>query len=853
MKMARTNSLEAAHQYLKSGWWPVPIPPGQKGPALKGWTNLRLTDDDLSQYFGNGEGIGLLLGEPSGGLVDVDLDASEAIVVTPMFLPETGMVHGRPSKLRSHWWYLASPIPATLKFQDPDGTMLVELRSTGGQTVIPPSVHPSGELISWESDGEPRRIDGPMLRAAVARVAACALLARHWPTKGSRHEASLATAGLLLRGGTSREEAEQIVEAASRAVGDEEWRDRVQSVRDTAATLASGQSATGGPSLASFIGEPVVAKLREWLNLKTSRTSETGPYRVEGGRICREKFTRDGAIVEPLCNFTATVTEEIILDDGVEPTWAFLVEGCLETGEHLPSVRISANRFAGMGWVTEAWGLRAVVRAGSTTRDYLREAIQRLSPHAQRRQVFTHTGWREVNGRRIYLTATGAVGQEGFEVDLGSPDLTRYALPREAEGPSEAMRLSLQLLRLAPLSITAPLWATVFRAPLASIFRPDFSLWLEGPTASLKSTLAALFLSHFGDFDRVHLPGAWSSTANQLRRRAFILKDVPFVIDDYAPTALDARELEAKVSRLIRAQGNLVGRGRLRSDLSERPAFPPRGLIISTGEQHPPGQSLLARMLVVQMERSHVDLADLTQVQKNVTRFSHAMAGYVAWLAPQMPTLPALLRQTFEGARARATAEGWHLRVPETLAHLWCGLHAGLTYAEEVGACSLTEAEDLRGACWEALLAIGRAQAQVVEEERPSRLFLQVLLTLVTQGRGLLLPKDAGPDRLRAEQLLIGWQDEEAIYLIPEAAFVAVNRFCRESGEGFPLRQEGLRRDLAREGLSDCDAGRHTAMVRVGGHPRRVLKLRRAAVESLLGEAFSPPLPLVTSVTGSQE
>src|SRR5262249_16437007 len=150
------------------------------------------------------------------------------------------------------------------------------------------------------------------------------------------------------------------------------------------------------------------------------------------------------------------------------------------------------------------------------------------------------------------------------------------------------------------------------------------ALWAYRSTAGrliylpigVKSTLAALFLNHFGeDFDRLHLPGAWSSTANQLERRAFILKDALFVIDDYAPSGADARELELKAARVLRAQGNLAGRGRLRADLSDRPAFPPRGLILSTGEQRPPGQSIVARLLLIEMDPGTVDLGRLTEAQ----------------------------------------------------------------------------------------------------------------------------------------------------------------------------------------------------------------------------------------------
>ncbi len=312
----------------------------------------------------------------------------------------------------------------------------------------------------------------------------------------------------------------------------------------------------------------------------------SGPYQIENGRIVRVKQTKEGPIVHPLCNFVATVTEEIIQDDGAETTRAFIIEGQLDNGKLLPPIRVPSSRFNGMGWVTDAWGLRAIVHAGQPTRDYLREAIQVLSPDARSRRVFTHTGWREIDGRWIYLTTSGAVEQDGFEVDLGL-DLSRYRLPCQIEDSINAMRTSLRLLEIAPLCVTAPLWAGVFRAPLASAYPLDLSLWIEGFTGSLKSTLAALFLCHFGEFDRTHLPGTWSSTTNQLERRAFLLKDILFVIDDYAPSSLDTREMQTKAARILRSQGNLAGRGRLRSDLSERPAFPPRGMILSTGEQHP--------------------------------------------------------------------------------------------------------------------------------------------------------------------------------------------------------------------------------------------------------------------------
>ena len=158
--------LDHATEYLRRGWLPVPIPAGTKIPVLDAWQKLRLTEAELPAHFGNGANIGLILGEPSGGLVNVDKDCPEAIELGPLYLPPTPAVSGRPSTPTSHDWYYAE-IPKTRQFRDPvTNKMIVELRSTGGQTIVGPSIHPEGEQYLVLT-GEPARVSGPMLEACV--------------------------------------------------------------------------------------------------------------------------------------------------------------------------------------------------------------------------------------------------------------------------------------------------------------------------------------------------------------------------------------------------------------------------------------------------------------------------------------------------------------------------------------------------------------------------------------------------------------------------------------------------------------------------------------------------------------
>ena len=97
----------AALGYKARGFYCVPIPTGEKGPRISGWQNLRLEEEALADAFTARTGnVGLVLGEPSGWLVDVDLDCPEAIELASQYLPATGAVTGRTGRENSHWWYI---------------------------------------------------------------------------------------------------------------------------------------------------------------------------------------------------------------------------------------------------------------------------------------------------------------------------------------------------------------------------------------------------------------------------------------------------------------------------------------------------------------------------------------------------------------------------------------------------------------------------------------------------------------------------------------------------------------------------------------------------------------------------
>ncbi len=250
------NVSQEASEYIQMGWSPIPVPYKSKNPNRRGWQLERISARDVLRRFNDhAENVGVLLGEPSQGLVDVDLDCPEALSLSDDFLPTTGTVFGRAGKPRSHRLYRVDPLVETRQYEDTDGTMLLELRSTGAQTIFPSSIHPSGESILWDEaphngNVRPHGLDGRELRGYTDRLAAATLLARHWPAQGSRHEAAKALAGGLARADWETDVIEGFIEIVARAAGDDEAGQRPANVKTTERRLTNDAPATGWPTLA---------------------------------------------------------------------------------------------------------------------------------------------------------------------------------------------------------------------------------------------------------------------------------------------------------------------------------------------------------------------------------------------------------------------------------------------------------------------------------------------------------------------------------------------------------------------------------------------------------------------------
>ena len=394
-----------------------------------------------------------------------------------------------------------------------------------------------------------------------------------------------------------------------------------------------------------------------------------------------------------------------------------------------------------------------------------------------------------------------------------------------------------------PDAVTVPVFAAIYRAAVAEA---DFSLhlcwgdgpgqdgsWLRSPSstgapASTRPTCRDRG-EHGQRTGRAGVRGegrhCWSSTTSS----------------PGGDTA-DVARLHREADRVLRAQGNRAGRQRMRADGSLRPAKPPRGLILSTGEDTPRGQSVRGRMLVLDVPRARTDWACISecQAEADAGTYARALAGFVRFLAQERAAKLVAFRADVERFRAKAYRSGTHRRTPGIVADLAAAVRLFICYARSVEAMDESEAECLWQRCWAALGTAAAAQAGHQAENEPTAQFRTYLASAINSGEAHLAGVNGGAPRdarsrgwrlvtmgagdfarsdLQAKGRRVGWVEADAVgervYLDPAAAFAVAQDLARRTGDGIAVTAGVLRRRLKEGGLlAAVDEKRETVMIR---------------------------------------
>ena len=480
--MSTETRRRAAAALIRRGVAVIPVPAGEKNPGRPGWEALRIIEEEIPGYWTNGQNIGLLCGKPSGDRVDVDLDPDEAVKIAGRFLSPT-LTSGRKSRPHSHWWYVSAGAESC-DWKDTDGSKLVELRSTGRQTLVAPSTHPDGDEYVWHSETGLKMVEvgAVELTRRLRELATATLIARHLPPirtgreGGGRHDYALALAGFLLRPGRLGEDLTlKVLKAAWDAKGwpgekerREAYRDLEGIVFDTEESLVAGEPVVGGPTLEEM-APGIVGLLSKWWGWEQKAQTEDGAQEKE--ERCNQ--------ADRLIGYALEGVQQLFVDQHGAPH-------ALIDGEPVPLTSRCYSWLRRLMWEKEG---------RSVSGEYLKMAAGTLAAHAEfsgeSRELYARAAWRD--GALYYELGPGKVvriGPGGWTFKANPPVLFRRyvnlkALPEpEAGGSLDVLD---ELVNLKSDRDRRLFKAYLVTLPLEHVGRPIFNA--SGAMGSGKTTI----------------------------------------------------------------------------------------------------------------------------------------------------------------------------------------------------------------------------------------------------------------------------------------------------------------------------------------------------------------------------
>jgi hypothetical protein len=550
---------------------------------------------------------------------------------------------------------------------------------------------------------------------------------------------------------------------------------------------------------------------------------------------------------ERLSNFWGQIVTEVVRDDGDEETRSYMVKVEHESGIS-KVVEVAAGDLNKGEWVSTKLGANYIVEFGQVSRAafHLGSAILHHSEGFKEKRIFTHLGWRRLGNENAFLHCSGAITADGNDPSIKvEPDgLSGFRLPDPPTGDDlvRAIRATLRFLDLAQprRKGSRPLAAIGSALPVRAVLGPvPFTVMFAGLTGKLKTSTAATIQQRFGsNFSEHHLPGSWLNTANANESLLHDGKDVLVTLDDFKPsgTVVDQAQSHKDIERIVRAQGNIQGRRRMRPDGTLAPATEPRGALLITGEDVPREKSIRARMLIVWFTADTVDSKLLRRCQDDADDgiYAAAMAGFLRWMAPQLDEVRTEHAAKVKELRPFTTAEGDHGRIKDQVAELMAAWQIFLRFASEVNAIDEADGDHYYDFVWDGLRELVADSRDDEPAAAPNK-FLALLAAALAAHEGYLTDTQTGdaPAGMEAQcgwklvdkyvgpgggpsplakrwetgpnQKQVGATDGTLVYLNPPAAYAAVLNLGRSTNEPFTVSQSTLRRQLNDAGLLIVD------------------------------------------------
>lgn len=342
---------------------------------------------------------------------------------------------------------------------------------------------------------------------------------------------------------------------------------------------------------------------------------------------------------------------------------------------------------------------------------YIRDQLETTPKHT----VLKGLGWKTLDGQHLYvhdgLPATDRLSFGcGRKIEV-SPQLT----------PAQAFGSALKALDVGRLQVTLPLFLTAILAPLFQVFQdagcpPRFSVFLHGPSGSLKTATAKVFCQIFETLDIATFRDTEAAIDVSIANH----RHQVLLLDDFQPPtcAAEGRDLRKKLEHALRLFGDSIAKKRSNSTATAVRGNRPCGTCIITGESTAGSYSSLLRCILVPIERGDIDGKQLRIYQDAPTLWTSNFAHFLLWAGSNWDRLVDKIKADFPARREHFSLCTKEPRLSDAGAVLMLTGEIVLLYGVVCGGITEADCQNYLSA-WEGilhgLLAVSASETQEID------------------------------------------------------------------------------------------------------------------------------------------
>ena len=556
-----------------------------------------------------------------------------------------------------------------------------------------------------------------------------------------------------------------------------------------------------------------INEVENFLNENEKRLKKFG-FKIYENMLYKEN---DSGKLYRVGNFIPFIKDRIKHSNGNDENFKYILSGInLETKEFLSNIELTKEEYNNFSITGTEWDGIVVLEGNGSKK--MKQVTQILGNKTMKKTyTYEETGFKRIDGNLCFLLHRKVIGQaENIIVDLSADGLEQYNGTNKKFPVDQALKRSWNLTKVADKHIIIPLQSQIYLAPIISILREeginaDCVVYLCGKSGTRKSSITALELSHFGgDFQRNNFPCSFRDTINNLEKKAYVLKDVPNVIDDIHPEVFGNNNI-IEFEKITAMYGDRTGRGRmLQNGSGLRKAYTARGTCIVTGEIIPNiSLSRLARCIIVPIKDGDIDLIKMREIQENKEELAYCMMIYIEWIIKNEPKIREMAKDLITKLQNNPN-NGLHGRTYEAINVLWLGFEFFLRFLIENQIINEKEYDEERNEALKVLQELAQSQQSEIEQSNPKNMFYKAVEEQIDTGKIYLYDYEEGSMPVDGDSLngkikgtAVGFIDKKKkrFYFYPTIIYNEVCKYYSQNNTKFPLTSLNLWRYMYDEGL----------------------------------------------------